>query len=83
VIEKAASVKKLSISLQHCYGIQRLDHVFEFGPLGACAVYAPNGSMKTSLARTFGDIAEGKDSGDLIFPDKVNKRVILDEASRP
>jgi hypothetical protein len=83
VIDKAASLKKLSVSLQHCYGIQRLDHVFEFGPLGACAVYAPNGSMKTSLARTFGDIAEGKDSGDLIFPDKVNKRVILDEASRP
>ena len=35
--------------------------------------------MKSSLARTFQDIVDKKKSSDRMFPDRVSKRVIVDE----
>ena len=57
-------MKQLKVELQHCYGIKSLNEQFEFAAASACAVYAPNGAMKSSLAKTFQDIADGKESGD-------------------
>jgi len=62
-------MKQLRIELQHCYGIKALNEQFDFASGSACAVYAPNGAMKSSLAKTFQDIADGKASGDRVFPD--------------
>jgi energy-coupling factor transporter ATP-binding protein EcfA2 len=73
-------MNKISIDLEHCYGIKQFKHQFEFGSANACAVYAPNGAMKSSLARTFQDLAEGKASGDRVFPKRINKRSITGTA---
>ena len=70
---------KLSISLENCYGIKKLDAELDFTNSGAIAIYAPNGAMKTSLAETFKDIAEGRATSDRIFPDRISKREIRDE----
>ncbi|KZB63123.1 hypothetical protein AUP42_01645 [Thalassospira lucentensis] len=60
---------KLKINLQHCYGIGKLEAELEFKHKGY-AIYAPNGVMKTSFAKTMMDISEGKKPSDLHFPDR-------------
>jgi len=72
-------MKQLSVELQHCYGIKALKEQFDFGSGSACAIYAPNGAMKSSLAKTFQDIADGKASGDRVFPDRPTARKVIDE----
>jgi energy-coupling factor transporter ATP-binding protein EcfA2 len=71
---------KLNIDLKNCYGISELNHCFDFTNSRGYAIYAPNGFMKTSLSKTFDDHANGRDSVDLIFPDRVSSRAILDAA---
>jgi len=72
-------MKTLAISLESCYGIRRLEVKLDFSTAKTIAVYAPNGSMKTSLAQTFQDIADGVDSKDRIFPTRPCKREVKDE----
>lgn len=72
-------MKNLTIKLKNCYGIRKLEEKLDFSSTKAIAIYAPNGSMKTSLAQTFEDIAAGRDSKDRIFPDRVSARVVIDE----
>lgn len=56
-------MKKLSVKFKNCYGIQSLEHDFDFGNgkpgNKAFAVYAPNGLMKTSFTKTFEKLALG------------------------
>lgn len=70
---------KLKLQLEHCYGIRKLDVVLDFAGNAAIAIYAPNGSMKSSLACTLQDIADDKPSRDRIFPGRATLRVVQDE----
>src|SRR3546814_3181722 len=72
-------MQSLKIELEHCYGIRRLAHTFDFKKCKAVALYAPNGAMKSSLAKTFQDIADKKKSSDRMFPERVSKRVVVDD----
>ena len=72
-------LKILTIDLENCYGIRKLAATLDFTKTNAIAVYAPNGSMKSSLTQTFHDIAASTDSKDRIFPARVTKRVVKDE----
>lgn len=71
---------KLKFQLSNCYGINQLSHEFDFTKSenndGVNSLYAPNGTLKTSLAKTFKDIETGKETCDLIFPDRVTSRYI-------
>ena len=56
----------LKVSLKNCYGIRALDYEFDVSSgNGArrkpqvCAVYAPNGLMKSSFAKTFEALSKG------------------------
>jgi hypothetical protein len=51
--------------------------------LHALAIYAPNGTMKTSLARTFREFAAGEASGDRMFPGRQSDRSITDGDGDP
>jgi hypothetical protein len=58
---------KLKINLTSCYGIQSLQDEFDFSTNAkfkprAYAIYAPNGVMKTSFAKTFEDLSKGATS---------------------
>lgn len=53
-------MNKLKIELQHCYGIKKLNHEFDFSDCKTFVIYAPNGVMKTSFAKTFKDIANSE-----------------------
>lgn len=61
----------IEIKLENCFGIGKLDHKFNFGQLNTNSflVYAPNGTMKTSFAKTLDLIA--KNDGKSLPCDRV------------
>ncbi len=67
---------KVKIDLENCYGIKKLQYEFDFSTERVYAIYAPNGMMKSSLAKVFQDVAEGTASSDRIFPARTTKRNI-------
>lgn len=70
---------KLTVDLKNCYGISELVHEFDFSNTNGYAIYAPNGFMKTSFSKTFDDLAKGRETKDLIFPERASSRVIKDD----
>jgi hypothetical protein len=72
-------MNKLQIELENCYGIKALKTSLDFVQHKTYAIYAPNGAMKSSLARTFKDISDGAPSKDIIFPARKSVRNIFDE----
>lgn len=73
---------RVKIDLKHCYGIKELKKELDFTKTRAYAIYAANGVMKSSLARTFQDAANSVDSEDRIFPARQTSRRIIDEANK-
>lgn len=76
-------MKKLKIDLTNCHGIHRLDSEISFKDAKAATIYAPNGLMKSSFARTFGDLSRDVDSSDHLFPDRPSSRNITDQDGVP
>ncbi|RZK26531.1 MAG: phage infection protein [Flavobacterium sp.] len=70
----------LKIDLQNCYGITSLKHDFDFSKCSAFVVYAPNGVMKTSFAKTFQNIAEFKSPSERIHNSPCSHKVLADES---
>lgn len=73
-------MNKASIELENCYGIKKLNYEFDFSVKPTYVIYAPNGIMKTSLAKTFLDLSNGEESHDSIFKVRKTKRSIINEA---
>ena len=73
---------RVKIDLANCYGIKRLEKTLDFANAHACAIYAPNGVMKSSLAQTFQDAADGVNSVDRVFQARPSTRKITDEAGK-
>lgn len=71
-------MEKVSVSLDFCYGINKLRYDFDFTGSRAYAIYAPNGAMKTSFSRTFSDIMKSEPSRDQMFPSRSTNRSITD-----
>lgn len=72
-------MEKLNIELENCHGIRQLEAEFSFEQGNAVAVYAPNGTMKTSFAQTFKDLSNGQKSSDRMFPTRETTRRITNE----
>lgn len=51
-------MKVLSIDFENCFGIGKLNHEFDFKSSNSYLIYAPNGTMKTSFAKTLDLIAK-------------------------
>lgn len=71
---------KLGLDLENCYGINKLVEELDFSRIdgidGVCSLYAPNGTLKTSLAKALKDIEEDRQSKDIIFPERATKRLV-------
>jgi hypothetical protein len=80
--EGGLRMNRVTINLEHCYGIKKLQADLDFTNERVYALYAPNGVMKSSLAQTFLDLSQGRESRDRIFTERPCKREILDEAKR-
>ena len=58
----------MKITLKNCYGIKELDNLkIDFSNCNKALIYAPNGVMKSSLAKVFEDISLGSKTTDRIF----------------
>lgn len=79
----------LSIKLRNCYGIPSLDYEFKFANQDhrgrrieqAYAIYAPNGLMKTSFAKTFTDLATGRQPKEERFKRDASAEVLWNGAA--
>jgi len=76
-------MKKLDVALKNCHGIRDLETSLDYRRTRSAAIYAPNGTMKTSFARTFRDLADGTETRDNVFPDRTTERRIIDETGTP
>jgi len=73
-------MQKIKINFENCYGIKNLEEfIFDFSQKNTYVLYAPNGTMKTSFAKTFKDVSNGNETQDLIFTERANKRIIKNE----
>lgn len=50
----------ININLEHCFGITKLSQKLNFAGENVVLIYAPNGLMKTSFARTMQLYGQGK-----------------------
>lgn len=71
---------QLTIELENCYGINKLSRQFNLTKTETCcginSLYAPNGTLKTSLTKTFKDIENNRATQDLIFPTRTTTRIV-------
>lgn len=73
-------MKKVTVTARHCYGIPSLEHTFDFSNNNApVVIYAPNGLMKTSLAKSARDYSQGNDPKDEVFPERSSTFALEDE----
>jgi len=68
---------KIDLHFENCYGIKKLRHTFDFTKSKVHIMYAPNGAMKSSFAKTFEDTSLNRNSEDRIFKERINHRSIL------
>jgi hypothetical protein len=72
-------MRKIKFNLKNCYGIRSLEQQLEFENR-TFAIYAPNGVMKTSFAKTMYDISKDNTPSDLVFPDRNSiHEIFIDE----
>lgn len=72
----------MKITLKNCYGIKELDNLkINFSYCNKALIYAPNGVMKSSLAKVFEDISRGLKTTDRIF-DNLKTSYFLDFGSK-
>lgn len=75
-------MNKLKLSLENCYGIRRLEATFDFSREDRnVAVYASNGTMKSSLAHVFKDAKSGAAPRDRIHDTPGRYRILCDGES--
>ena len=71
-------MEKLKLDLNDCYGIKKFKTEIDYTKTNVAVIYAPNGTMKTSLAKTFTDISNNAQVEERIFGRK-SKYKIVDE----
>lgn len=65
---------RLQINLENCYGISSLHDTIDLTENKSSIIYAANGTMKTSLAKTFLDYARSEETFDRVNPASITLR---------
>lgn len=60
-------MKELKMNLENCYGIRKMQQDIDFTKNNVGIIYASNGTMKSSLAKTFDAIRDGRVVEEKIF----------------
>ncbi len=72
-------MNKIKLKFQYCYGIKKLETEFDFSSKRVFAIYASNGTMKTSFAKSFRDLSKGGQPKDLVFQDRETVCIVQDD----
>lgn len=75
------------IKLTNCHGINKFSHEFHFNQKGSkntniSLIYAPNGTMKTSFAKTLRDIGNGIEPRNLITNEDPEYQIRITENNK-
>ena len=73
-------MNKINVNLEYCHGINKMNYAFDFTEKNNL-IYAPNGTMKTSLFNTFREYKDNIETKDVFFPERISKREISDECN--
>lgn len=60
-------MQKLQMNLENCYGIKKLNETIDYSKNNVAIIYAPNGTMKSSLAKTFEAIRDDRQVEEKIY----------------
>ena len=60
-------MNELKLNLNNCYGIQKMNTSIDYSKNNVAIIYAPNGTMKSSLAKTFEAIRDSKPVEERVF----------------
>lgn len=60
-------MQKLKLDLQNCYGIKQMNETIDYSKKNVAIIYAPNGTMKSSLAKTFEAIRDDRQVEEKIY----------------
>lgn len=63
-------MRRLKMQLQNCYGIQNMKYEIDFSNKNVAIIYAPNGTMKSSLANTFRALMNRDNPKESIYGDE-------------
>lgn len=70
----------VTVDMKYCFGIDALKHTFDFSNRNMpVLIYAPNGVMKTSLAKSLRSYVNGKQPEDIYFPERNSVLSVSDE----
>lgn len=74
---------ELKIELKNCFGIGSLSETIDYlGDGHTAVVYAPNGTMKTSLTKTFQRLIDKKQPSDEMYADRPSSSSITIDGSQ-
>ena len=86
---QGSEMNVIEIQLENCFGIGKLDHKFDFTRFstGSFLIYAPNGTMKTSFAKTL-DLISKNDvkamPSDRVYDNRATTyKILADGSSMP
>lgn len=74
-------MQKLKISFKNCFGISNFEHEFDFANENFVLIYAPNGMMKSSFAKTFDCIAKKQQPYDRVYTNRVTECTVLSDSN--
>ena len=60
-------MQKLQMNLENCYGIKKLNKIIDYSNNNVAIIYAPNGTMKSSLAKTFEAIRDDRQVEEKVY----------------
>jgi hypothetical protein len=69
-------MQTLKIKFDNYYDIKKLQKDFDFSTGKVFSLYAPNGSMKTSFAKTFKNFSSETETKDSIFTELADSFVL-------
>ena len=77
-------METIKIDWENCFGIGKLNHEFNFNTQNSNSfmIYAPNGTMKTSFAKTFDLVSKNEPNNmpcDRVHANKISKYVIFSD----
>lgn len=78
-------MQKLKVTFKNCFGISSFEHDFDFSNENFVLIYAPNGMMKSSFAKTFDCIAKNdkkQQPCDRIYTNRETECSILSDGNQ-
>lgn len=60
-------MQELKLDLENCYGIKKMNETIDYSNNNVAIIYAPNGTMKSSLAKTFEAIRDDRTVEEKIY----------------